>query len=288
MRLKINIIGAGKVGQTLGYLFVKHQSACIQSVFNTKHQHAIDAIQWMGEGTYHANIQTMPHADITFITTPDDFIEKTCFILSQNSHLKPGDIIVHCSGVLSSDALISVKARGCFVASVHPMRSFANLSLSAAQYAGTYCAMEGDIEALQVIEPLFKSIGSMTYLVQKSKKELYHAGAVFAANYLVTLAQIAIDCFEHAGIESETAKQVTMTLMQSVCENLQKTSPEQALTGPIQRGDLVTIQKHMNYLSEPHRVLYRNLGYQTLLLTTHEGETLKKLHMLFKDPGDKP
>lgn len=285
--MNINIIGAGKVGQTLGHLFVKHQLARIQYVFNTSRQHATDAIKWIGEGIYHADIQTMPHAKITLITTPDDFIETICLALSHNKRLKPGDIIVHCSGVLSSDVLVSAQKRGCYIASVHPLRSFAELTLSAEQYPGTYCVMEGDREALLVLEPLFKAIGSKTYPIQKSQKALYHAGAVFAANYVVTLAKLATDCFEQAGIEPEIAKQVTLTLMQSVFENLQTKSPEQALTGPIKRRDLMSIQKHLEHLSDSQRAIYQALGNETLSITTHDDETLKKLKLIFKDVGDK-
>jgi predicted short-subunit dehydrogenase-like oxidoreductase (DUF2520 family) len=283
--MNINLVGAGQVGKTLAHLFVKHQLAQIQAVFNTHSKRAESAIAWIGGGHYCATLEDLPHADITLITTPDDYIEQTCQILSKSLQIKPGDIILHCSGALSSDALISAKKRGCFVASIHPMRSFANLTQSAQEYPGTYCAMEGDMEALQVLEPLFKAIGSVTYPIEQSKKIVYHAGAVFASNYLVTLAKQSIDCFTSAGMEREFAKDVALTMMRSVFENIQNHSLETALTGPIKRGDINTIQKHIDHLPEAERNVYQALGYATLPLTCHDLETLNKLqNMTLSEP----
>jgi predicted short-subunit dehydrogenase-like oxidoreductase (DUF2520 family) len=275
--MNINLVGAGQVGKTLGHLFVKHHLAHIQAVFNTHSKHAKAAIEWIGGGHYYATLQDLPHADITLITTPDDYIEQICQILSESPHIRPGDIILHCSGALSSHALISAKKRGCFVASIHPMRSFANLIQSAQEYPGTYCAIEGDIEALRVLEPLFKGIGSVIYRIESSKKIVYHAGAVFASNYLVTLTKQSIDCFVSAGMEHEFAKHLALTAMRDVFENIQNNSLETALTGPIKRGDINTIQKHIDNLPEAGRDIYQALVHATLPLTGHDLEILNKL-----------
>jgi len=287
IKMNVNIIGAGQVGKTLGHLFVKHQLVHIEAVFNTRSQHAEEAIKWIGAGRYCATLEALPHADITLITTPDDYIEQTCSMLSKNQHIKPRDIVAHCSGALSSDALISAKKRGCFVASIHPMRSFSDLSLSVKQYPGTYCAMEGDTEAIEVLEPLFKAIGSLTYLIEQSKKIAYHAGAVFASNYVITLAKQSIDCFVSAGMEYEFAKRVALNMMQSAFQNIQHHHLEAALTGPIKRGDVNTIQQHIEHLQEPERDLYQALGYATLALTDHPQETLNTLQTLILSKFEK-
>lgn len=236
----------------------------------------MNAIKFIGQGNYCPTIGELQPADITFITTPDDLISIACEELSKNKFLKKGCVILHCSGSLTSDALTSVKEKGCYVASVHPMRSFAKPELSVEQYSGTYCAIEGDKEALLNARSLFNSIGSITYEIDKNKKSSYHAAGVFASNYLVTLAQQALSCMREAGVENEMAMHVITNIMRGTVSNLETTlSPEQSLTGPIKRGDISTIMKHIASLTDQEQKhLYSALGKATLHLTEHN--TVKK------------
>ncbi|MDP3704590.1 MAG: DUF2520 domain-containing protein [Legionellaceae bacterium] len=257
----LNIIGAGHVGQTLGHLFVKHQLVSVGGIYNRTRESAMDAIRFIGQGSYCATIAELPHADITLITTPDDCIAKTCSSLALNRHIHAGDIVMHCSGALSSDCLFSMKERGGLVASVHPMRSFKQPAISVQEYIGTYCAMEGDEQALAVLGSLFEAIGSKTHIIKKDKKTLYHAAAVFASNYLITLSQQALECLNEAGIEHDIAMPLIVGIMQSTLTNLTiLQSPKQALTGPVQRKDLATIERHRAaFTNIQQRELYEKL-----------------------------
>lgn len=276
MTLLVNIIGAGHLGKTIGHLLVKHQLVNIGAICNRTKRTTTNAIKFIGQGKYCPMISELPPADITFITTPDDLISATCEELSRNPFIKMGSVVLHCSGSLSSDALISIKAKGCYVASAHPMRSFAKPELSVAQYSGTYCAVEGDKEALAPVCFLFNAIGSTTYEIDRMKKSSYHAAGVFASNYLVTLAQQALSCMKDAGVENEMAMHVITNIMRGTVSNLEKTlSPEQSLTGPIKRGDIATIMNHMASLTDmEQKHLYAALGKATLHLTDHS--TAKK------------
>jgi predicted short-subunit dehydrogenase-like oxidoreductase (DUF2520 family) len=278
----INIIGAGTLGKTIGNLFVKNKLVKIGGICNTSIVSSMNAITFIGDGKSFALISDLPSADITFITVPDDLILATCDALSKNQFLKTGSIIVHCSGSLSSDALLSVKNKGCYIASIHPMRSFAKPELSIEQYVGTYCAIEGDQEAKLVISTLFNSIGSITYEINKEKKSLYHAAGVMASNYLVTLSKQALLCMEDAGVENEMAMRVITNIMRGTVSNLEKTqSPEQSLTGPIQRSDITTITKHMeSFDCEERKNIYATLGKATISLTSHDESKKEELEII--------
>ncbi len=283
MSLNINIIGTGNVGKTIGRLIVTHHAGTIRGIFNRTSSHSTHGIQFIGNGTMCQDIASLPPADITLITTPDNAISEACLTLCQNQNIKPGCIIIHCSGSLTSDVLLPLKRIGCSIASIHPMHSFAKPELSIKQYAGTFCAVEGDKEATDVITDLFKSIGSITYFIHKDKKQLYHAAGVFACNYLVTLSQQSLSCLQDAGVEKEMAMQIIINLMKSTVFNLEKTmSPEKSLTGPIQRGDDATIQQHLKSLDSPtQKALYALLGQETLGLTKHDDKKLEVLNKLF-------
>lgn len=271
MTFIINIIGAGNLGKTLGNILVKHRLVKIAGVCNRSQASTMNAIKFMGDGNYYSKITELPESDITFITVPDDLITATCEELINNQFLKKGSIIVHCSGSLTSEALLVAKNSGCHIASIHPMRSFAKPELSVEQYKGTYCAIEGDNIAIPIISALFNSIGSITYEINKEKKSLYHAAGVIASNYLVTLSKQALLCMESAGVEDEIAMRVITNIMRGTVTNLENTqSPEHSLTGPIQRGDVNTVKKHMEaFECNEQQKLYATLGKATIPLTTH-------------------
>lgn len=279
MTYLVNIIGAGHLGKTIGHLLVRHGLVRIGAICNRSEISSTNAIKFIGQGKYCPSIAELPPADITFITTPDDLISTTCEELSKNQSIKAGSIVLHCSGSLTSDALVSIRKKGCYIASVHPMRSFAKPELSVEQYSGTYCAVEGDKEALPNILSLFNAIGSTTYEIDKRKKSSYHAAGVFASNYLVTIAQQALSCMKEAGVENEMAMHVITNIMRGTVSNLEKTlSPEQSLTGPIKRGDVSTIMKHMESFTDmEQRILYADLGKATLHLTDHSSVKKEKI-----------
>ncbi|KTD20596.1 pyrroline-5-carboxylate reductase [Legionella lansingensis] len=271
MSLLVNIIGAGHLGKTIGYLLAKSRGIKIGAICNQSLESSKAAIQFIGSGNYCTSINKLPPADITLITTPDDMISHVCEELSKNAFIKKNSVVLHCSGSLTSDALSTIKDKGCYVASIHPMKSFANPELCVEQYNGTYCAVEGDKMAISTITPLFNSIGSITYAIDKTKKSLYHAAGVFASNYLVTLAEQALICLKDAGVENELAMHIITNIMRGTISNLEKTlSPAQSLTGPIQRGDISTLKKHMESFSAiEQKKLYSSLGKATLPLTSH-------------------
>ena len=280
MNITVNIIGTGNLGKTIGHLIVTNRLATIQGVFNRTPRHSTQGIQFIGEGTLYTDIISLPKSDIVLIATPDDAVSEVCLNVLQNKNIKPGCIIIHCSGSLTSDVLLPLKQMGCYIASIHPMHSFANPEISVEQYAGTFCAVEGDKEATDVVAKLFNSIGSETYFINKDKKLLYHAAGVFASNYLVTLSQQSLLCLQGAGIEQEMAMKIIINIMKGTVLNLEKTmSPKSSLTGPIQRGDNVTVKNHLNALDSPkQKELYSILGQATLSLTNLNQKELEELN----------
>lgn len=282
----IRFVGAGRVGKTLGALCVQRELATVGGVCNRTLQSAHDAIAFMGQGVAYNDLEALPWANITWITTPDIKIAPTALALSRLETVSP--IVVHCSGTLSSDALAVLRQRGCHLASVHPMRSFADPGLSVAHYAGTYCALEGDDAALRVLRPLLEAMGSVTFSVAKEHKARYHAAGVFASNYVITLAEQALSCLTGAGLEHELAMKIIVNVMQSAVTQLGAASvPAQALTGPIARADEDTLHCHQEALStKEQQTLYRILGQATLALTTHDHATLRRLHDLLSERED--
>lgn len=277
--LTINIIGAGAVGQTLGHLWVKHQAAKIQTVLNQSIDSSQRAINFIGQGQIGHTISDLPSSDLVLLSVPDQDIVSIANELSKNPHLQPGTLILHCSGALNSDCLASLRSKQCALASLHPAMSFIHPKFAVTQFANTLCALEGDVEAVSVLAPLFTTIGARVYQIEPEQKTRYHLAAVLATNYIVTLSQQAYTGFLDAGLSKQQAKELTDVFLTSASNNIKQVEePKQALTGPLQRGDSVTIQRHLQILQDPNlRVLYLCLAKSTLSIAALEDDILRKI-----------
>lgn len=267
----INIIGAGRVGKTIGRLIVQNKLGKINAVCNCTLESAQQAVHFIGDGIAYHKIKQIPPADLTIITTPDDKICEIGIALCRTASINPGSIFIHCSGVHTSEIISALKLKNALIASIHPMKSFVNLEIAAETYPGTFCAIEGDIDALKIITPFFESFGSVIYSIAKEKKSLYHAAGVFASNYLVTLAQQAVNCLHEAGVNETISLNIVLSLMKGTLNNIETSmSLNDALTGPIKRGDISTIKSHLAAFSNNTiKSLYASLGTATIDLTSH-------------------
>ena len=262
----LSIIACGKVGQTLARLWVQHSAIQLQDILNTTIASSTRAVAFIGAGRVASDYADLQAADIFLIAAPDDQIAACCTALANSGRLSAGNIVFHCSGALPASILASASRQGAAVASVHPIRSFAVPEKVVANFAGTYCSVEGEPAALDMLQPLFKAIGAQTVTIHGDNKVLYHAGAVFASNYLVTLMDTAVQAYGKAGIPPDVALKMMATLVRETTENVLQLGPEQALTGPIARGDVATVVRQyraVNNWYQRYGRLYKQMGKLT-------------------------
>jgi predicted short-subunit dehydrogenase-like oxidoreductase (DUF2520 family) len=172
---------------------------------------------------------------------------------------------IHCSGALSLDALAPAAAEGAAVGSFHPLLSLASADT---ELAGAAAAIEGDDRSLPVLRTVTAALGMEAIELEAGQKPLYHAAATLLSNYTVTLFDLAARIFERLGVPEAEARRSLLPLLRGVVTNLERSGPEGALTGPICRGDVETIRRHMRAISaEPNlTATYRALGLQTVAL----------------------
>ncbi|MBC3883406.1 DUF2520 domain-containing protein [Undibacterium sp. LX40W] len=243
--LTLNVIGAGRVGQTLARLFHSADQFQIASVFTRTAATAQHASHFIGSGKAVHNLLELASADVCMLTVADDDIATISNLLLVKDMLKPRSIVFHCSGSKSSSILQPLRDAGHYVASFHPVRSFASPEVVVADFVDTYCGVEGDAEALAILVPAFEAIGARTFMLETEHKLRYHAASVFASNYLVTLMDIALKTYQAAGLSPEMAVALAQPLAKKTLENVFSSSTEDALTGPIKRGDLETVEKQL-------------------------------------------
>ena len=242
MASTLNLIGAGHVGRVLGRLFAQHGCFEIRQVLTRSAASAQAATDFIGAGVAIDGYDQLRPAAVHLLAVGDDQIADACAALARAVPLKDS-IVFHCSGALSSGQLQAARDAGALVASVHPIRSFADPAAVAAQFSGTFCGVEGDDAALAVLTPALQAIGAQPVTIDASAKTVYHAAAVFASNYLVTVLDAALRAYQAAGIPEAVARQMAQPLATESMANVFRLGAAAALSGPIARGDRATVAR---------------------------------------------
>ena len=238
----LNLIGAGNVGRVLGHLFALHGQFQVQQVLTRSAQSARQAVAFIGAGGALTGYDQLRPAAVHLLAVGDDQITPACDALARAVPLKDS-IVFHCSGALASGSLQAARDAGALVASVHPIRSFADPAAVAAQFSGTFCGVEGDAGALAVLTPALHAIGAQPVAIDAAAKTVYHAAAVFASNYLVTVLDAALRAYQAAGIPEPVARRMAQPLAAESMANVFRLGAAAALSGPVARGDMATVER---------------------------------------------
>jgi predicted short-subunit dehydrogenase-like oxidoreductase (DUF2520 family) len=246
----LHIVGAGHVGRVLGRLFATRGVFAVQDVRTRSLASAQAAVAVIGAGRAvapdaapdaPAGAETGPA--VWMLAVSDDQIAPAAGWLAQSGAALQGAVVFHCSGAKTADELDAVRRAGARVASVHPVRSFADPDAVARAFDGTFCGVEGDADALALLLPALTAIGARPVAIAASAKTVYHAASVFASNYLVTVLDAALRAYEVAGIPATTARELARPLALETLDNVMRLGPETALSGPIARGDVATVAR---------------------------------------------
>lgn len=271
----LNIIGCGRVGRTLGSLWLAQHAFVIQDVLDGTPHGARSAVAFIGDGHAVGWLEEMRPADVWMLTPPDARIVHCCEQLAPSGLLRRGDIVFHCSGALPSGELRAAAAAGASVASVHPLKSFADPHQAVLTFTGTWCAVEGDRAALDVLQPAFEVIGARLSAIDPQFKTIYHAASVIVCNYLTALLETGLRAYQKSGLTREMALTMMEPLVRETVDNVFRLGTVKALTGPIARGDHAVVARHLEALSawDAHTGdIYKTLGVVALQLARAQGE----------------
>ncbi|MDP9108859.1 MAG: DUF2520 domain-containing protein [Pseudomonadota bacterium] len=277
MNPTLTVIGPGRVGKTFARLLYRTGLITLDQVVARTLDSARAATTFIGAGVATDLQQPIRPTTLFLLAVPDDQIAVACAHVVAQGAIQRGCVVFHCSGARDASELQAAADAGALVASVHPIRSFADPAAVAASFAGTFCGVEGDPEAIARLLPLLHAIGARTLPLNATSKPLYHAAAVFASNYLVTLMAVARDSYIAAGIPAELALALAEPLARETLDNVFRLGPAAALTGPIARGDEATVSRHLDTLSQadPHSAaLYQAMAVLTRRLTASRESSL--------------
>ena len=250
MTATLNIIGPGRVGRTLGALLQRAKLCAVQDVLSAEVATAETAVAFIGAGHAVRKLSDLRTADVWLLTPPDAAIATVATALAATGRVRQNDIVFHCSGSQPSSLLAPLAATGAHIASVHPLKSFADPAAAIKSFAGTYCAAEGDAAALAVLTPWFEQLGAKVAVIDPAGKTLYHAASVLVCNDLTALMEAGLRAYAGAGLDRATAQAMMEPLVRETLDNIFALGTARALTGPVARGDADVLTRQLAALKQ--------------------------------------
>lgn len=264
MVLPVGIIGAGKVGCSLGRYLREHEPMVRWVDFaSATPVHAQEAAAFCGGHAFESAAELVRSNRLVFITVPDDAIAGLARELADACRRAGIDladkVFAHCSGALASDVLAPLRAAGAAVASCHPLYAVSSRFECWEELGRSWFTLEGDAAAAGLLEALLDDCGNHAVRIPAEQKVRYHAAAVMASNLVVGLFDEAAGQLEQCGFERADAEAALAPLFLGNASHIAHDGPAAALTGPAKRGDTATIERHLSCLSGDDREIYRLL-----------------------------
>jgi len=273
--LKLGFIGAGTVGTALAVLLNSkgYQVVAVSSRSLTSADKLAKAVN--GCRAYPSPQDVVNAAELIFITTPDDAVGSVAASLQW----RQGKSVVHCSGAASTDILEPARQAGAMVGTIHPLQTLAGVKEAIENIPGSTFGIEAEEPLLSTLKEIATSLGGHPIELKAEDKVVYHAAAVIACNYFVTLVKTATDLWQTFNVPADQATRALLPLIRGTLHNIDTIGIPNCLTGPIARGDTGTISNHIKSLGKAAPAVlsvYRELGVQTIPVALAKGKINKQ------------
>ena len=285
--IKVGFIGAGTVGTALAIGLNAKGYPVVAVSSRTRASADRVAKQICGCKSVDSNQAGADAAELVFMTTPDGAIP----LVASEVRWHPEQSVVHCSGADSTEILEPARKLGAKAGAFHPLQTFASVKQAIDNLPGSTFAIEAEEPLLSTLKDMAIDLRGNWIELKAGDKVIYHAAAVFACNYLVTLVKLATDLWQTFNVTPEEATKALMPLLRGTLNNIENVGIPQCLTGPIARGDIDTIRKHLKSLDKVDPALlstYRELGRQTIPVALAKGKIserqVRELEEILREP----
>jgi predicted short-subunit dehydrogenase-like oxidoreductase (DUF2520 family) len=254
------VLGAGRLGTSLA-LALAAAGYPVVAVASRRRAAAVALAKRSKHAEVCAPDEIWRRADWVFIAVPDDALARVV----ASADVQPGQVVVHCSGALGLDVLARVVERGGMRGCLHPLQAFPQ-RYAPERLRGVSCGIEGDGALERKLARLVRAVGARPISLRGVDRARYHAAAVLASNYVVALRAAAEDAWSLAGLPRAQAGRALQPLTEGAVAALSALPLERALTGPIARGDVQTVARHLQALAPAPelRALYAQLAEQLI------------------------
>ena len=274
MKPRLVLIGPGLVGCALGKS-LHNAGYPIAAVIGRNQDATEEAAKFIGCDVQLATteIQAAAKGSLLLLALPDDQLAEYSTLLSDQVKLARDTCLIHFSGLHPADILTRLR-EDIGLLSIHPLLPFADRQMAFDSLRNCPCVIEGDQDRHPLGEELVTAFGGKAFLLPSGSKQIYHAAACIASNFMVSLTACARDLLGDCGLDPQQAMQLLTPLHRATSANILELGPEQALTGPIVRGDAGSVAIHLKALqnkSIESADFYRNLAQETLKLALKSG-----------------
>lgn len=263
--MKIAIIGAGRAGRAMGTA-LKNGGCEIVAVSGGGSFAARDFAESIGAMFCLQAVDVVRLAQVVLLAVPDRELIAVSEELAR-AKLPSGLVVLHVCGSKNAFILKALQDKGVAIGSMHPLQSLTeDTKISAEKVAGSYFAIDGDEAAMAAARQMVETVGGHALSIPPQKRALYHAAACLASNYMVGLLRAAAQVFEACGIEEQDSLAALRPILEGTLQNVLTQGTKKSLTGPICRGDIQTVQAHVEQLDEflpEEGRLYKALGAYT-------------------------
>ena len=245
----IAIVGAGNLGSALAASLAEAGYAVREIVYRSGGGSAARAKKLAREiGARAATVERAQlDAEVIWLCVPDRQIAAAAEQLAQRREWK-GRIALHSSGALGSDELAALKRRGAFVASLHPLMTF--VQGAQPELAGVPFAVEGDSRAVKVARAIVGDLGGEAFAIERRRKAAHHAWGGFTSPLIIAALVTAEEVARLAGQSKASARRRMLPIVKQTIRNYEKLGAAGAFSGPIIRGDVPTVRKHLAALKK--------------------------------------
>lgn len=242
----ITIVGAGNLGTALA-VALREAEYRIESVIARTRGNSIARARRLARQTGARVVLDVGKvkARILWICVPDGEIARAAVSLAEGFQGR-GKIALHSSGALGSETLEPLRRRGAAVASVHPLMTFVRGSRPS--LVGVSFAIEGDPVAVREARRIVRDLGGESYPISRKEKNAYHAWGTFASPLLTALLATTEDVAALAGVSKKAARERMLPILLETVKNYGKLGAAAGFSGPIVRGDVETVRRHLEVL----------------------------------------
>ncbi|NYE96064.1 putative short-subunit dehydrogenase-like oxidoreductase (DUF2520 family) [Psychromicrobium silvestre] len=245
-RLGVGVIGAGKVGAVLGAALRAAGHAVIG--VSAVSEQSRDRAESLLPGVPILQIpELVERSELVLLAVPDDVLEQLVTGLAATGAWQMGQLVAHTSGRFGVGVLAPIRAAGAIPLAIHPAMTFSGLSMDLARLPDSSFGVTADAAMLPIAQALVVEIGAEPVVIAEADRALYHAALAHAANHLVTLVAQSSELLDSIGVEQP--ERLLGPLLRAALENA-LASGENALTGPVVRGDAGTVRAHVQALAE--------------------------------------
>jgi predicted short-subunit dehydrogenase-like oxidoreductase (DUF2520 family) len=288
MAQTVSIVGAGRVGRTLGKC-LRGLGWQIGAVVARSAATSRAAVRAIGAGTAQVGLtRGILAADVILVTTPDCALAATARALAELAkEAWRGTVVLHTSGALDRSALAPLARLGASTGSLHPMQTFSGRVPP--NFDGVIFAVEGDRRAKQAGRGIARALGGVPIIVEGKNKPAYHAAGALVAGHALALVEGATKVLVGVGFTRKRARETLLPLMRQMLDNFETLGPQASWTGPIARGDYAIAAKHRRALRRYGREFQESYVALALLggrvLSTRPAGTIRQLKRALKNPS---